>query len=137
MSRTRIPDSISDFNTYMNNTGTYVAAGTPVNGIRLGLSAGNITDWGGYKTDWITLYTKYSDPVQSTSIVKDEVRNFMDDFREFANPLLNIMAASPNANETDEGVFNFKIGRATPSHSTTPISDKVVLSAKPIGRGEL
>jgi len=138
MSSTRISETIPGFNTYINNTGTYVAAGTPTtNGARLGLSPTNITDWENMKTDWIALYAKYSDPLQSTAAVKEAVKNFMKDFKTFAQPLLNIMAASPNAVEADEAVFNFKIGRAVPSHSTTPISEVVVFDARPIGGGEL
>lgn len=136
---TRISTSIPGFNTYITNTGTYVAAGTPTtNGARLGLSPTNITDWEDKKTYWVgTLYPKYSDPLQSTAAVKEAVKNFMKDFKTFAQPLLNIMAASPGAVEADEAVFNFKIGRAVPSHSTTPISEVVVFDARPIGGGEL
>lgn len=135
---TRISPTIPGFNIYIVNTATYLAAGTPTtNGARLGLSPTNITDWADKKTYWVsTLYPKYSDPLQSTSTVKGEVKNFMRSFKTFAQPLLNIMAANPNAVEADEAVFNFKTGRAAPSHGTTPISEGVVCNARPIGGGD-
>lgn len=136
---TRIPPNIPGFNTYVNNTDTYLVAGAPVtNGERLGLTPQNLTDWNAQRVNWRdTLYPKYSDPLQSTSAVKAQVHNFMEDFRTFAQPLLNVMAASPNATEDDEAVFNFTIGHAAPVHHTTPIADGVVFEAKPIGGGDL
>ena len=137
--RSRVPNDIPGFNTYINNTDDYLAAGTPTtNGARLGLTTTNLTDWNGRRVNWRdTLYPKYSDPLQSTSVVKQDVQNFMSEFKTFAQPLLNIMATSPNAVTADEAVFHFKIGRAAPTHSTTPIADGVVFDAKPIGGGEL
>ena len=142
MSTTRVPQTIPEFNTYINNTDAYLQATDPVTGDlnwkRLGLTNTNASDWSDKRKYWHdTLYPKYSDPLQSTGAVKDAVHNFMSSFRAFSQPLLNIMAASPNATSNDEHVFNFKIGRANPTHATTPIADTVLFDAKTLGGGQL
>jgi len=123
----------------MISTGSYLAAGSPVtNGTRLGLSAQNLTDWNDKFVYWRdTLYTKYSDPLQSTSAVKDEVRNFMKDFKTFAQPLINLMVASPNAKEADAAVFNFVLNRAKATRRNTPIKELVEFTTQPLGGGDM
>jgi hypothetical protein len=41
------------------------------------------------------------------------------------NPVLDTIAASKAATNTDAGIFNFVLNRADPTHSTTPIEDEV------------
>ncbi len=136
MSNSRVPEAIPEFNAYINNTDDYLAAGTPTNRERLGLSIQNGTDWNTKRVFWRdTLYPKYIDPLQSTSAVKEQVRNFMKEFSEFARPLLNIMVADPDATSDDETVFNFKIERAEPTHSHSPITDSVVYETVSLNGG--
>lgn len=141
MSQTRVPEKISEFNTYINNTDTFlqaISSGSTTNWERLGLSSINAGEWNTRRIYWRdTLYPKYIDPLQSTTAVKETVRIFMEDFKEFAQPQLNIMAAGPNATSDDELVFNFKIGRAAATHPTEPIAETVVFTVKPLGGGEL
>lgn len=141
MANTRISQAIGPFNTYINNTDTFlqqISSGTTHNWERLGLSNDNADEWHSKRLYWRdTLYPKYTDPLQSTKAVKDEVRNFMEEFREFGQPQLNIMAASANATSDDELVFNFKIGRAAPVHHTEPIAETVEFSIKTLGGGDL
>ena len=57
---TRIPRKDSEFDSYINNTADYLAAGTPTtNGVRLGLSPVEVTSWGNQKTSWNTNYALY------------------------------------------------------------------------------
>lgn len=132
----RVPNTIGGFNNYINTTDDHlqaISSGVITNRERLGLSAQNGIDWTDKREFWRdTLYPKYQDPLQSTSAVKTQVRIFMNDFKDFANPLLNIMAASPNATSDDEAVYRFKIGRSEPTIPNTPIEDTVVFEAKPI-----
>lgn len=139
MSGTRVPETIAEFNSYITTTDDYLQAPAtpPTNATRLGLSAQNQTDWSDKRTAWTALYAKYQDPMQSTSAVKGNVKIFMDDFRAFANPLLNIMAASPNAIHDDEVILHFKIGKAPAHHQTTPFTDTVQFEAQNLGGGEL
>ena len=140
MSNSRITDSIPKFNTYINDTDDTlqaISSGAIHNWERLGLTLANANDWHDkrvYLRD--TLYPKYSSPAQSTALVKKEVHDFMDSFRTFGNPLLDIMAASPNANGGDEIIFNFKIGKAPAHHPTTPIDITVVYEGTPLGGGD-
>ncbi len=141
MNKNRIPVDIPGFNGYIGTTNTRlqaISSGTTKHWERLGLTSQNATDWDDKNTHWRdTLYPKYQNPMQSTSLVKTDVRNFMEAFGTFARPLLNIMAASPNANSDDEGVFRFKIGRAEPVHPSTVITDVVVYEVKRLGGGDL
>lgn len=111
--RTRIPDNISGFNTYINSTDNYqlqsdiLPPGTQ-HWQRLGLTAAESTEWTNRRIFWRDdLYVKYSDANTNTSVVKANVKLFMKNFRTFANPLLNRMAASADVRPADEQVFRF------------------------------
>ena len=140
MSNSRITDSIPKFNDYINDTDDTlqaISSGTTHNWERLGLTSTNASDWHDKRVYWRdTLYPKYSSPSQSTKIIKANVQVFMKNFRTFGNPLLDVMAASPNATEDDEITFNFKIGRAAAHHSDTPIEGTVLFEAVQQGGGD-
>lgn len=140
MGSSRVPETIPPFNNYINSTDDNlqaISSGVIHNWERLGLSSVNASDWHDQRTYWRdTLYPKYSSPATSTSLVKAEVKAFIIEFRKFANPLLDIMAASPNAGTDDEIMFNFKIGRAPAHHATDPIAGTVVYDAQPLGGGD-
>ena len=141
MARTRIPETISRFDSYINNTDDYlqaIASGTTHNWERLGLSNTNADDWLSKRTHWRdTLYPKYINPQLSSATVKAQVANFMSEFRFFANPLLNRMASSPAANSNDEAAFNFVITRAAASHHTVAIAETLSFSVSYMGGAEL
>lgn len=134
--RSRIPVIISKFDAYINATDNYLAAGTPTNRERLGLTATDATNWHNKRLFWRdTLFPQYINPLTSTSAVKDQVRIFMKDFRTFGSPLLNIMAASPNATQADEQMFNFKIRPAAPTRPVTVITEAVTCETKSLNGG--
>ena len=133
--RSRIPTSPNNFNNYITNTDGYNSAGTPVNGIRLGLSNTNISDWHTKHTAWSPLYTKFIDPTQRTKAVTDDIHTAIKNFKFFANPLLDIVTASPAATNTDAELYNVVLERAKPTHPNVPIADNVVLNMQPQGGG--
>jgi hypothetical protein len=137
--KTRVPGDNALFNNYLNTTGSYIATGTPTtNGVRLGLTTTNVTDWVAGVTNWHdNIYPKYVNADTRTKTVVKQVQNFKKEFKTFANPLLNIMAASPNATEADEEVFNFITKRKKPTIPTTPISEQCYCTARVIGGGEI
>jgi phosphomannomutase len=138
MSDSRIPHSPDDFNKYITTTDDYQKiGGPPTNAIRLGLTATNSTDWTTKRTAWDLLFKQYVDPALSTSVVKDNVRIFIKSFHTFGNPLLNVIAASPNANATDAAKFNVVIERARPTHHTEPIAERCFATAQTLGGGEM
>src|ERR1051325_5609182 len=122
MSNTRIPTEISKFDPCINSTDDYLLTvcnvGPPPehNWERLGITLQNKDDWHAKRLYWKdNLFPKYFSKLTKTEAVNAEVENFIKSFRTFARPLLNIMAASPNANEDDEVALNFKINRKPPS----------------------
>jgi hypothetical protein len=136
----RIPTVISKFNTYINTSDDHnqsFRGGSQVYAL-LGMSAANATEWHNRRVFWRdTLYLKYSNPDTRTKTVNLEVKNFIRDFRAFANPQLDIMAASPNATAADEVIYNFKIDRAEPVHPETPIAEDCILGITALGQGNL
>jgi hypothetical protein len=140
MSGTRIPPSILAFNLYILLTDTRlqaISSGVIKHWERLGLIQANADQWHTFRLAWEILYAKYSDPMQRTPAIIQQVQDFMDIFRTFANPQLDIMAASLAATSDDELAFNFKIGRAEPSQSNTQIESNLVFKVEAIGSGDL
>jgi hypothetical protein len=130
----RVPKSPAKFDTYINSGDDHLQAIEPLSGNpfwqELGLSSANALDWHNKRQFWsnITtgLYALYGSPDTSTSIIKGKVKTFIKDFQTFANPLLSIIAASPNATEQEEEIFNLvlNVNRKSPSHTHTKIADK-------------
>jgi hypothetical protein len=139
--RSRIPKAIAKFDSYINKTDKKlqeIAMGTTTNWQRLGLSMANADKWHNLRSFWHDeLFRKYNDPALSTSIIKKQVKNFIQQFKKFANPQLNIMAASLNATEVDEAVFNFVIKRADPTRTSVPIQQTVTVAFKHHGSSDL
>ena len=140
MGNARIPEAIVAFNLYIvltDNRLQAIFSGLIKHWERLGLILANADEWHNRRLAWEILFAKYSDPMQCTTAIKQQVQHFMDDFREFANPQLNIMAASLNATGDDEIVFNFKINRADASVSNTQIEGNFTFKAEAMGGGDL
>ena len=108
-----------------------------------GLSSANATDFRNKRLFWSTtgtgLYALYGDPTTSTSIIKARVKAFITNFRTFANPLLNIVAASPNAGTEEERIFILVLGVNIqhPSHTHTKIADKCITDWTGHGGGNM
>jgi len=136
----RVPETIPEFNTYINDTDDRLQAINPDTTNPYwqdyGLTTQNKTDWNTKRLFWKNiLYPKYSNPLTSTSVVKEDVRDFMESFRTFANPLLDKIEVSSIAGNAEEAIFNFTIGRAAPTRPTEPIQDTCIASIKGIMRG--
>src|SRR6478752_229276 len=97
MGNSRIPDSISGFNSYINNTDDWlkaISSGVITNRERLTLTADDGTDWSDFREDWRdNIYPVLSDPATVTNTIKAQARTLRNSFRTFANPLLDIIAA--------------------------------------------
>lgn len=137
----RIPSDITGFGQYIRVTDTNNLIVDTVtgmtNGQRLGLSAQNMLDWTAKRTAWQSLHQAYINPLTCTSIVKQDVQNFIADFKAFASPLLNIMVANPNAITADEAIYHFVIHRKSPTHPTTPITESCFDSITSQSGGDL
>jgi len=139
MSNARISSSPKEFNTQITRMNARLQAlaptsppppGTPIYYFTYyGLSSTNGSDFNNKYLFWSTpltgLYAQYNNPVTSSSTVKNQVKTWIKNFRAFADPLLNIIAASPNATTDDEAIFNLvlNINRKHPTHTHTKIVD--------------
>lgn len=143
----RISSSPKKFNTEINRTDDRLQAIEPVSGNpywkQFSLTSVNATDWHNKRLFWNTpttgLFAKYSDPNTSTPTIKTQVKKFIKDFRTFGNPLLNLIAASPNATTDDEAIFNLvlNINRKHPTHTHTKIADACVTDWTNQGGGNM
>lgn len=134
----RVPNTISAFNNYINNTDDYQQFGTPIsNATRLGLSVQNSLDWKNKRTAWVAMHKKYIDPALSTTIVKQDVRTFISSFKTFSQPLLNIMTANPAATNQDAIIFGFTLQRKKASRPTIPLNATMVLDVRTLGGGDM
>lgn len=145
MSNGRIPEKISEFNTYINNTDTYQLESdmtgpppSPTHGQRLGLTPAESAEWSAKRVLWRdTLYPQYSNAISNTTVVTANVKLFIKSFRTFANPLLNRMAASPFVRPADEQVFRFVANRDTTPTERGKINDLPHPLMQAIGGGEV
>ncbi len=134
MSTGRIPGSPKVFDPYITSCDDHLQETEPVSNLPywqlLGLTSVNASDWHNKRQFWATpntgLFALYNSPAASTSVVKKNVKNFIADFKTFANPLLDVIAASPNAGTREEKTFNLilKKNRKKPSKVHTPIADQ-------------
>lgn len=139
--RSRIPLTIPEFNTYINQTLARLIATNPDTGnpywTDFTFTAGENTEWGTRSAAWHALYALYSNPATKTAIVNEQVKNFMDDFRPFGQPLLDKIKASGLADETDAAVFHIDLRRHEPSHHTLPIPLDCIPTITMKGRGTM
>ncbi len=137
----RISRSIVEFNSYITTTAAYLAAGTPTNASRLGISESEAATWASHATTWVSLYPKYADKKNSrTTAVIDQLTQVIDQTVSFdqTNHILDRIASSVNATITDFETFNIKSGalkKSTRSTSNTPISEAITATLLPIGGG--
>jgi hypothetical protein len=122
MSDTRVPDTIPKFNDYVNNTDDRLQTVNPGTtnkyGIDYGFTPAELADWNTRRVNWReVLYPKYTNPATSTTVVKHDVQDFMSSFRAFSEPLLNKIAVSSIAGNTEEEIFNIDLELDTPTRT--------------------
>lgn len=137
----RVPPTIHDFNDYVNDSDDHLQSdrtpGNPVWQV-LGITNGDADEWHLRRLNWQTnLYPLWSNKDTKTKTVVTNVNSFMNQFRQFSRPLLNIMAASPNAIAKDEVIMRFKINPKKPTRPTDPVAEVVTLGMQPVGGGNI
>jgi hypothetical protein len=101
---------------------------------RLGMIASEMELWTNYKNQWNALYQKYSDKEASrTIVITNKLRGVQDDFKLFAQRLLNMMTGIRTVTDDDAAVLNFALYRSQPSRSSKPIEEIPTFSASPLG----
>ncbi len=125
----RVPQKISDFNAYVNNTSDYLSGTDPGTGtryVRLGLSDAEFNQWVGFRNQWNPLYSKYSDKKESrTTAIKDKLHKIIKDFTLFSRDILNEIAGIRTSTIDDLEVFHIKAKdlrdtEPSPLHGTEP-----------------
>ncbi len=131
MGRSRVPDTIGQFNLYINSTDKFLQEGSPVaNWQRLGLTLQEANDWTAKRVFWRdTLYKAYTSSATSTSLAKKSVNNFMKTFRAFASPIINAIAVNRDATSEDAAIFRFVLKRSKRTFRRVAISDELMLKA--------
>lgn len=148
MGNRRISDKQSEFDAdikkFKAHLHTLEPDGITMRGITLGLLDTDLTKLKDYKEKWTSddpatpgLYDKLTNDALRTTTAPEEVRLFMKEFREFFQPLLNIMAASRNITPTDRAVLNIAPPVTTHTIPTTPIVQKCITSATMLGGGKV
>lgn len=140
MSGTRVPITISEANDYVNNSDDHLQSSREPSGTAvyelLGLTSANADGWHARRLNWRdNLYPKWSNKDLKTKTVVKNVKDFLTEFRTFSRPLLNIMAASPNAIVQDETILRFVKNPKKPVRPTAPITEVVLLAVQSIGGG--
>ncbi|MBK5284528.1 MAG: hypothetical protein JJE25_03935 [Bacteroidia bacterium] len=105
----RIPQTLSGFDLYIRRAVPYVDPGAPMkNGVRLGMTSGEITTAKDYLDSWYTgnpatpgIYEKHSNPDTKTKTTRNGVVTVMKNFSEFFGPLLTRMGTSGDITESD------------------------------------
>lgn len=109
----RVPQKDSLFDSYIRNTSTVLAAGTPTGAIRLGLTTTQSDQWLDYRDQWIDIYPKYTDTAIRTKAITNTKNSVKKSFTSFAILPLNQIAVSPNITANDRLTFNLPERDAT------------------------
>src|SRR4030095_4025738 len=96
---TIIPRTREAFNIYINNTDDRLQATNPDTTqkyyVDYGISLADADEWHTRRQTWAdTLWPTYTNPISSTSVAKANVEEFMNDFRTFAMPLIDLIEVS-------------------------------------------
>lgn len=80
--------------------------GTPPKSERLGLSTAQVGPWRGLAKLWKRLYLQSKSKIQSTPLIREERDLLWKQFVRFAQPIVNMIAASPELTTGDRSAFN-------------------------------
>ncbi|MCW5908895.1 MAG: hypothetical protein KIS94_13610 [Chitinophagales bacterium] len=132
----RIPAKDSDFNSYLGTTVTALNTGTPNGAERLGLTTAEHNEWIDYFNQWSANYALYVNPDTRTKTITDQKNSIKEAFGNFARPLLNRIAASPNLTPSDRNTFNLPERDTTPT-PRGPIYEAPIANFKSLGGGKM
>ena len=138
--RSRISTVVDVAVKYTDRTDNYLRIVIiPTHGNRLGVTEMEVGDWHIWRGKIDDCFVDWSDDTKKTKTVNAKMVKLIDDFRVFANPILNRIAANADLNETDEVVFNVvgDSNHAGPSHKTEKITEKCFSKMINIGGGEI
>ena len=95
--------------------------------VRLGIPGDVYVSWVNWDNRWAAKYAQYANEDTRTTTITHEKNNLKEDFTAFMQPVLNIIAASPNITEGDRTVFHIKKRDANPTPRETITTAPFVL----------
>ncbi len=145
MGRSRIPDTIPEFNTYMVTAIVYLitvpSGGTLSYGEMLGLTSGEVASLAAQLLLWRSnpvgtgIYDVYVDPDTRNHLKIVAVEESMHDFRIWFNPRLIRMDGSDDITASQRTLLHIALPGNTPCHHNTPIEQTVVPGVINMGDG--
>jgi len=141
----RLSRTIRGFNDDIRNTNAYLNAQSPLpsvvtNGVRLGILPAEQTQWGVFLSEWIPLFTLYSDKKTTrTTEIKDELNLIISNAVTYEKRIhmYDRIAVSPNATTLDFETFHILRGTSLADTKHTPApapgSKTVVITLKKMG----
>ncbi len=104
------------FDDYITSTDDNLQIITPpTTAARFGWTPTNVTDWHDYRTQWEEdLYIVYKVKTKRSTTLREQVKDFIANFRLFGNPLLDKAAASTGATLDDAGLSGITPHRQCP-----------------------
>jgi hypothetical protein len=101
----RIPQALAEFDSYLTNTVNHLPDGTPPNSERLGLNEEQVIYWRSYAKHWKRLYHMSHDKARSTWVTRQDRDKVWKAFVNFAQPVVNLIAANPALTVSDRSTF--------------------------------
>ena len=148
-----IPRDIKGFNKYIIRTCAYLVIGSPVtNAVRFNWTAGNLSQWQLFLSQWTPLFNQYSDKKGGyTTSIRNKLLGIISNAIAYAetNKLIELVKATVSLNIDDCNAFGLPPKMAIPPVNThllekTKTPDKTVLIEEmvypeiiPIGGGML
>lgn len=117
---TLIPRTIKEFNTYINQTNTYLVEGSPTNATRFNWTAADLSGWQAILAKWNPKYLLYSDKKGSyTTDNKNELMGIINNAVSFAktNKLIELVRATVGLTALDCSTFRLPASLVTGSSS--------------------
>ncbi len=141
----RIPRNHPKFDLYIKTAVAFLqGGGTPNNGIRLGLTAADITQAQSMLAIWYTgnaaspgIYEQHTNPNTRTKVTTRLVKEFIINFSAFFRSLLNSMAGNKAITPADRAMLNIAAPNPARSQQRLALVNTVYFEGKPIGGGEL
>ena len=140
MGKTRVPEDISGAVAFVKRTDNYFQKViVPTTGHRLGIADAKVDEWHLKREEIEECYLIWCDDSKKSKPGNKLMRQLLKEFRAFARPLLNIIAASTIITTDDEGVFNLVADahHKKPTRRMSIIQEQCYSVADGIGGGEM
>ncbi|MGD0710338.1 MAG: hypothetical protein ABR968_04085 [Bacteroidales bacterium] len=128
-SKTNIPRTIKEFNTFITTVCAYLVLGSPTNATRLGITATMLAQLQAYLSQWNPLYASYLNRKGTyTTALRNSLLGIIDAMVLYdkINKVIEKVKATANLTTEDCSVFNLPQGlsMALPTAHSVPVAEK-------------